>query len=108
MKIAAFLPLATIAQAITIGVFENVKNGGGQFAALATPPATCRNFIGSDAYWNDRISYVQIPPKVWCQFWDDLNCKGGSLVIPASNGGVDVNIPANHNDKISSYSCYNS
>ncbi|KAM5353365.1 hypothetical protein ACJ41O_000015 [Fusarium nematophilum] len=107
MKLAALLFLATAAQAITIGVFENQKNGGGQFKTFDTPHTVCRNFNGADAYWNDRISYVQIPPKVWCQFWDDGNCKGASLVVPASNGGVDANIPQNHNDKISSFACFN-
>ncbi|KAM6528913.1 hypothetical protein FALCPG4_009865 [Fusarium falciforme] len=107
MKFAAILPLAGMAQAITIGVFENQKNGGGQFKAFDTPHATCRNLLGTDAFWNDRISYIQIPPNVWCQFWDDANCKGASLVVPASSGGVDANIPANHNDKITSFACYN-
>jgi hypothetical protein len=45
MKIFTLLPLATMALAVTIGVFENFKNGGGQFAALATPPATCSKTI---------------------------------------------------------------
>ncbi|KAH7177083.1 hypothetical protein EDB81DRAFT_875857 [Dactylonectria macrodidyma] len=106
MKIAALLAFSAVAQAITIGVFENHKNGGGQFKALTAPTASSRSFIGDDAYWNDRISYIQIPPKVLCQFWDDLYCKGSSLVVPARDGGTDLNIPQNHNAKISSYACF--
>ncbi|KAJ3525592.1 hypothetical protein NM208_g11574 [Fusarium decemcellulare] len=107
MKFICLLPLAAVAQAIKIGVFENQKNCGGQFATFDTPNAVYRNFNGANAYWNDRVSYVQIPPKVKYQFWDDFDCKGASLVTPASDGGVDANIPANHNDKISSFACFN-
>jgi hypothetical protein len=36
----------------------------------------------------------------------DINCKGGSLVIPAAPGGFVGAIPAKYNDQITSLACY--
>jgi hypothetical protein len=143
MKFAALLSLAGMAQAITIGVFENQKNGGGQFKAFDTPHATCSKFSQAS-----HLNFDSLLTQFWQEtFWEttlsgmtalatsrflptcgassgselniismtrksltclsDANCKGASLVVPASSGGVDANIPANHNDKITSFACYN-
>lgn len=44
MKVAALLTFSAMVQAITIGVFENQKNGGGQFKALTAPAASCSEY----------------------------------------------------------------
>ncbi|KAI9162679.1 hypothetical protein HJFPF1_04270 [Paramyrothecium foliicola] len=104
---AVLISLVTAALAadtrVTLWEHANYSTEGGAWKEFITPPATCRNLLGADAFWNDRTSYIQILTYQKCQFWVDKDCTGGAWVITTGSGGWNGVVPAAYNDRITSF-----
>ncbi|KAI1857171.1 hypothetical protein JX265_011372 [Neoarthrinium moseri] len=99
--------LSTIAMALTAeakvwGVMtENFDAQGARADFASDHSGDCVSFTLSNAFWNDKVSYVQVKTGT-CTFYVDAGCSGASAVFHA---GDSVNLSSNFNDKFSSFVC---
>nr|AXS58678.1 syncollin-related small protein A homeolog f [Epichloe coenophiala] len=118
----AILALATVAHAVPavsrnvtplerVTTFSHLPGGGDVSDAVSFTITLCseQNFGGAGTYsgtnnvpsnYNDVISSLRVPRR--CTFWVDEGCNGNAIVFSAGNY---PQIPADYNDKISSFTC---
>ncbi|KAL6820058.1 hypothetical protein V8C40DRAFT_252135 [Trichoderma camerunense] len=86
------------------GIMCTDVNLGGTCSGFKSPSNDCVSFSGSNAWWNDKISSIQIwAPNFQCEFYTDLNCKGS---MQPFNGNVYTYNTVYYNDQFSSFFCY--